>query len=52
VKNHVKTIIRVFASFDGGLIGCGEISQAEPFLNVVAMFEAFEKYGKYPLGKG
>ena len=52
VKSHVKTIIRAFGSFDGGLIGCGEISQAEPFSNIVAMCEAFEKYGKYPIGKG
>jgi len=49
VENHVKKVIETFGGFDGGLIGCGEISQAEPMSNIVAMYEAFKKYGKYPL---
>lgn len=49
VKNHVKKVIKTFGNFDGGLIGCGEISQDVPMSSILAMYVAFKTYGKYPL---
>jgi len=49
VKEHVKETIALFGNHNGGLILHGEIEPDTPFENIKAMYEAFEKYGIYPL---
>jgi len=49
VVKHVKQIIKAFGNFDGGLIGCGEIGANVPLSNIIAMYETFKNYGRYPL---
>lgn len=49
VKNHVKGIITAFGNYNGGLILHGEIQPGIPLSNVRAMYDTFQKYGKYPL---
>jgi len=47
VDLYVKRIIELFNSKDGGFIGMGEINSDSKLENVEAMYEAFEKYGRY-----
>lgn len=49
VKGHVIHAIRALASYDGGFIGDFEVHPDTPLRNVIAAFEAFAKYGRYPL---
>jgi len=49
IEAHVKEIIRLFGTFDGGLILHGEVGQDVPFENIEALYEAFYEFGKYPL---
>lgn len=49
IVEHVKEIIRLFGTYNGGLILHGEIGQDVPFENIVCMYEAFAEYGTYPL---
>jgi len=49
IENHVKEIITLFGNHNGGLILHGEIGPDVPFENIQAIYQAFEKYGKYPL---
>jgi uroporphyrinogen-III decarboxylase len=51
VKNHAIHAIQALGNYDGGFIGDCEIHPDIPLCNVRAMFEAFMKYGKYPLMK-
>ncbi|MFQ6116013.1 MAG: uroporphyrinogen decarboxylase family protein, partial [bacterium] len=46
VKRHVKEIFDSLGRFNGGLIGCGEISPDAPPRNAIAMYEAFREYGQ------
>jgi uroporphyrinogen-III decarboxylase len=47
VDLYVKRIIELFSSKDGGFIGMGEINSDSKLENIEAMYEAFEKYGRY-----
>ena len=49
IENHVKEIVGLFGNYNGGLILHGEIGPDVPFENIQAMYQAFEKYGRYPL---
>ena len=49
VTEHVKEVIRNFAVFNGGLIGYGMMNPDVPLANIEAMWEAFRKYGEYPI---
>lgn len=49
IENHVKEIITLFGNHNGGLILHGEIGPDVPFENIQAIYQAFEKYGSYPL---
>ena len=49
IQNDVKEIITLFGNYNGGLILHAEISPDVPFENIKAMYQAFEKYGNYPL---
>jgi uroporphyrinogen decarboxylase len=49
IEEHVKECMRLFGSNNGGIILHGEVGQDVPFDNIVALYEAFEKYGTYPL---
>ena len=49
VENAVKEAIEAFGSFDGGAILHGEIGPEAPYENIKAMYDAFHKYGQYPL---
>lgn len=46
---HVKEIVELFGSFDGGLVLHGEVGPDVPFENVHALYHAMEDYGQYPL---
>ncbi|MGC8716507.1 MAG: uroporphyrinogen decarboxylase family protein [bacterium] len=47
VELYVKRVIDLFGSKEGGFIGMGEINSDSKLENVEAMYEAFEKYGRY-----
>jgi len=49
VENAVKEAIEAFGTFNGGAILHGEIGPEAPFENIKAMYDAFHKYGQYPL---
>lgn len=50
IESHIKKMIKLFASFNGGLIG-GMINPTDdiPLENLEIMFQTFYKYGNYPL---
>lgn len=47
VDLYIKKVIELFGSNNGGFIGMGEINSDSKLENVEAMYEAFEKYGRY-----
>lgn len=47
VKEHVRRVFQALGSFNGGLIGHGEIAPDVPLANVRAMLEAWREYGTY-----
>lgn len=47
VRQHVKETVDLFGRFNGGLILHGEIGPEVPWENIVAMYEAFEEFGRY-----
>lgn len=49
VVEHVKKIIELFGSYDGGLVLHGEVGPDVPFENIQALYYAFRDYGNYPL---
>ena len=49
IEQHVRDIIRLFGDFDGGLVLHGEVGQDVPFENIKCMYDAFARYGRYPL---
>jgi len=51
VKDHVIHAIRALGCYDGGFIGDFEVHPDMPLCNVRAAFEAFAKYGRYPLAR-
>ncbi|MEJ5251580.1 MAG: hypothetical protein HPY54_06385 [Chthonomonadetes bacterium] len=49
VRQHVRETVELFGRFNGGLILHGEIGPEVPWENIVAMYEAFEEFGRYPM---
>jgi len=49
VQQHTQETIALFGNYNGGLVLHGEIEPDMPFENIEVMYEAFEKYGTYPL---
>lgn len=49
ITEAVKEVIALFGNFNGGLILHGEVGPDVPFGNIVALYEAFRDWGKYPL---
>jgi len=49
VREHAMHAIRELGSYDGGFIGDFEVHPDIPLRNVMAAFEAFTRYGRYPL---
>jgi len=49
VREYAKDLIAALGTFDGGFIACSELAPDQPWGNIVAILEAFFKYGKYPL---
>lgn len=49
VKRHALHAISALGCYDGGFIGDFEVHPDIPLSNVKATFDAFAKYGKYPL---
>lgn len=47
VRQHVRETIELFGSFNGGLILHGEIGPEVPWENIVAMYTAFDEFGRY-----
>jgi len=47
VRRHVRDVIGTFYHPDGGLILHGEIQVKVPLSNYLAMFEAFQEFGRY-----
>ncbi|MGQ9790747.1 MAG: uroporphyrinogen decarboxylase family protein [Armatimonadota bacterium] len=46
VRQHVRETVELFGRFNGGLILHGEIGPEVPWENIVAMYEAFEEFGR------
>jgi len=49
VREHVKNVIRSFATSDGGLIGGADVGIDVPLENVETIYKTFYEYGRYPL---
>ncbi len=49
IEHHVKQIVALFGNFKGGLVLHGEVGPDVPFDNIKVMYEAFERFGTYPL---
>lgn len=49
IENHVQDVIRLFGTYDGGLILHGEVGPDVPFENIQALYGAYLKFGRYPL---
>jgi len=47
VRQHVKETVELFGRCNGGLILHGEIGPDVPWENIVAMYEAFDEFGRY-----
>lgn len=47
VTAYVRRLLDLFGGPRGGLIACGEINSDSRLENVAAMYEAFERYGRY-----
>jgi len=47
IRAHVKKVFEALGSYNGGLIGHGEIAPDVPLENVRAMFEAWREFGVY-----
>ena len=49
VERHGKELIKALADFNGGFIACSESDPDQPWENIKAIYETFNKYGKYPI---
>ncbi|MCL6518773.1 MAG: hypothetical protein K6T99_02995 [Armatimonadetes bacterium] len=47
IRAHVREVFEALGSYNGGLIGHGEIAPDVPLENVRAMFEAWREFGVY-----
>jgi uroporphyrinogen decarboxylase len=47
VTDYVRRLLDLFGGPRGGLIACGEVNSDSRLENVAAMYEAFERYGRY-----
>lgn len=47
IRAHVKEVFEALGSYNGGLIGHGEIAPDVPMENIRAMLEAWREYGVY-----
>ena len=45
VEKHVKGLIEALGSYNGGFIACSEAAADQPWENIKAVYEAFERYG-------
>lgn len=47
IRAHVKEVFQALGSYNGGLIGHGEVAPDVPLENIRAMFEAWREFGTY-----
>ena len=47
VTDYVRRVLDLFGGPRGGVIACGEVNSDASLANVAAMYEAFERYGRY-----
>jgi uroporphyrinogen decarboxylase len=47
VTDYVRRVLDLFGGTRGGIIACGEINSDSKLENVAAMYEAFERFGRY-----
>jgi len=47
IRAHVREVFEALGSYDGGLIGHGEIAPDVPMENIRAMLEAWREFGTY-----
>jgi uroporphyrinogen decarboxylase len=52
IREYVKKALRLFGSYNGGIILHGEVGPDVPLANVQALYSAFYDYGAYPLALG
>jgi len=50
IRAHVREVFEALGSYEGGLIGHGEIAPDVPLENVRAVFEAWREFGVYTKG--
>ena len=47
MNQYIEKVLKLLGLKSGGIIGCGEIGSDSSLVSVKAMYEAFEKYGRY-----